>query len=181
MIKLNPHGLYGVQGRDPAVVDTTSQLLLLCVKCDGWKDPAEDSVFQMVLSRVRLFGTPRTVAHQAPLPMGFSRQEHWSGSPCPPPGDLPDPGIEPVPPALAGRFFTTELSGKPQCDKLRKSESGKSWGRGQGSGRGSDGQVPSTTSAGPELFTPSPPASSFLDAQLWDFSLGWAGPIPSFS
>ena len=48
--------------------------------------------------------------HQAPLSVGFSRQEYWSGLPCPPPGDLPDPGIEPaslVSPALAGRFFTT--------------------------------------------------------------------------
>ena len=49
-------------------------------------------------SRVRLFATPWTVAHQAPLSRGFSRQDHWSGLPCPPPGDLPDPGIEPVSP-----------------------------------------------------------------------------------
>ena len=51
-----------------------------------------------------------TVACQAPLSMGFSRQEYWSGLPCPPPGDLPNPGIEPVsltPPALAAGFFTT--------------------------------------------------------------------------
>ena len=51
-----------------------------------------------------------TVACQAPLSMEFSRQEYWSGFPCPPPGDLPDPGIEPrslMSPALAGRFFTT--------------------------------------------------------------------------
>ena len=61
-------------------------------------------------SRVWLFATLWTVAHQAPLSMGFCRQEYWSGLPCPPPGDLPDPGIEPttlMPPALAGRFFTT--------------------------------------------------------------------------
>ena len=43
---------------------------------------------------VRLCAIPWTVAHQAPLPMGFSRQEYWSGLPSPPPGDLPDPGIE---------------------------------------------------------------------------------------
>ena len=49
-----------------------------------------------VLSHVRLFVTPRTVARQAPLSMGFPVQEHWSGSPCPPPGNLPGPGIEPV-------------------------------------------------------------------------------------
>ena len=50
-------------------------------------------------SRIRLFVTPRTVAHQAPLSVGFPRQECWSGLPCPPPGDLPDPGIEPASPA----------------------------------------------------------------------------------
>ena len=54
--------------------------------------------------------TPWTVAHQAPLSMGFPRQEYWSGLPFLFPGDLPNPGIEP---ALAGRFFTTEPSGKP--------------------------------------------------------------------
>ena len=51
-------------------------------------------------SRVRLFGTPWTAAHQAPLSVGFSRQEYWSGLPCPPPGDLPDPGIKPESPSL---------------------------------------------------------------------------------
>ena len=52
-----------------------------------------------------------TVVPQAPLSMGFSRQEYWSGLPFPPPGDLPDPGIEPkssMAAALTGRFFTTE-------------------------------------------------------------------------
>ena len=44
--------------------------------------------------------------------MGSSRQEYWSGLPCPPPGDLPEPGIEPVSPALAGGFFTTKPCGK---------------------------------------------------------------------
>ena len=60
-------------------------------------------------SHVRLCVTPWTVARQAPLPMGFSRQEHWCGLLCPPPGDLPDPGIKPVyltTPALAGGFFS---------------------------------------------------------------------------
>ena len=49
-----------------------------------------------LFSRVQLFVTLWSVAHQAPLSMGFSRQEHWSGLPCPPPGDLPDTGIEPA-------------------------------------------------------------------------------------
>ena len=57
--------------------------------------------------------TPRTVAHQSPLSVEFSRQEYCSGLPFPSPGDLPDPGIKPASPALAGRFFTTEPPGKP--------------------------------------------------------------------
>ena len=64
-------------------------------------------------SCVWLLTTLWTVAHQPPLSMGFSRQEYWSGLPYPPPGDLPDPEIEPVSlmsPALAGRFFTTSIS-----------------------------------------------------------------------
>ena len=94
--------------------------------------------------RVRLFVTPRTVACQAPLSMGFSRQEYWSGLPCLPPGDLPDPGIEAtslMSPALAGGFFTTsttwdseslsERGGKRQMDATY------SW-----SSRGSEGSVP---------------------------------------
>ena len=63
-----------------------------------------------VLSCVQLFVTPWTVACQAPLSMGTSRQEYWSGLPFPTPGHFPDPGIKPtslVSPALAGRFFTT--------------------------------------------------------------------------
>ena len=60
--------------------------------------------------------TPRTVAHQAPLSMEFSRQGYWSRLPFPSPGDLPDPGIQlasPGCPALAGGFFTTAPPGKP--------------------------------------------------------------------
>ena len=66
-----------------------------------------------VLSRSVVFDffvTPRTVTCQAPLSMGFPRQEYWSRLLFPPPGDLPDPGIEPaslISPALAGRFFPT--------------------------------------------------------------------------
>ena len=56
------------------------------------------------------------VVHQAPLSMGFPRQEYWSGLPCPPPGDFPDLGIKPTSltsAALAAGFFTTEPPGKP--------------------------------------------------------------------
>ena len=64
------------------------------------------------LSCVQLFATPWTVAHQAPLSMGFSRQEYWSGLPFPFPGDLPDPGIEPRSPALRADASPSEPSGK---------------------------------------------------------------------
>ena len=60
-----------------------------------------------LLSRVRLFATPWTVAHQSPLPMGFFRQD-WSGLPFPSPGDLPNPGIEPGSPALQADALPSE-------------------------------------------------------------------------
>ena len=60
------------------------------------------------------FASPQTVAHQAPLSMGIPRQEYWSGLPFLSPGDLPDTGIKPGSPALAGGFFTTEPPGKPK-------------------------------------------------------------------
>ena len=87
---------------DPFLLGSWVTLGLMCVR---------------VLShfgRVQFFVTPWTVTLQAPLSMGFSSQECWSGLPCPPPGDLSNPGIEPVSPALAGGLFTTEPSGKPQ-------------------------------------------------------------------
>ena len=65
-----------------------------------------------LLSHVRLFATPWTVAYQAPPSMGFSRQEYWSGLPFPSPGDLPDPGIEPGPPAFQADALTSESPGK---------------------------------------------------------------------
>ena len=69
-------------------------------------------------SHVQLFATPWTVADQAPLSMGFSRQESRSGLPCPSPGDLPNPGIKPTfltSPALAGGFFTTSAIKEDGC------------------------------------------------------------------
>ena len=77
------------------------------------------------LSRVRLFVTPWTVAHQAPLSLGFSRQEYWSGFQCLPPGELPNPGIEPRSPALQAESLLSEPPGKQSescsvvCDSLR--------------------------------------------------------------
>ena len=68
------------------------------------------------------FATPWTVAHQAPLSMGFPRQEHWNGFAIAfSRGNLPNPGIEPgspASPALAGRFITTEPCGKPYSDAI---------------------------------------------------------------
>ena len=64
--------------------------------------------------------TPWTVAHQAPLSMGFPRQEYWSGLPFPSPGDLPDPGIKPTFPASAGKFFTNEPPGVTLIKKKKK-------------------------------------------------------------
>ena len=66
-----------------------------------------------VLGRIRLFVTSWTVACQAPLSMGFRRQDYSSRLLFPLPKDLPDPGTEPTSPALAGGFFTTEPPGKP--------------------------------------------------------------------
>ena len=94
------------------------------------KDAQINYVYVYVLSwfsHVRLFVTPCTGARQAPLSLGFSRQESWSGLPFPPPGDLLDPGIEPESPvslALSGRFSTTETYGKPPVEVLwsQKSE-----------------------------------------------------------
>ena len=64
------------------------------------------------LSSVRPFVTPWTVAYQTPQSMEFSRQEYWSGLPFPSPGDLPDPGIKPVSPALQADALLSEPPGK---------------------------------------------------------------------
>ena len=70
------------------------------------------SVPERFFSHVQLFATPQTIAHQAPLSMGFSRQEYWRGLPLPSPGDLPDPGIEPRPSKMQAGFLPSELLGK---------------------------------------------------------------------
>ena len=71
------------------------------------------------LSRVWLFATLWTVAHQTPPSMGFSRQEYWNGLPFPSPGDLPDPGIKPRSPALQADALTSEPPGKPYTSFLQ--------------------------------------------------------------
>ena len=89
------------------------------------------------LSRVQLFGTLWTVAHQAPPSMEFFRQEYCSGLPFPSPGDLPDPGIKPGSPALQADALPSEPPGKPNkkaadSHKYRKQTSGYQWGEGTG-------------------------------------------------
>ena len=74
----------------------------------GWKKWKVKS-----LSHVQLFATPWTVVYQAPLSMGFSRQEYWSGLPFPSPGDLPNPGIELGSPTLQAHALPSEPPGKP--------------------------------------------------------------------
>ena len=84
--------------------------IFFCVSHLQWEGKGMPSRF----SRVWLYAPLWTVAHQAFLSMGFSRQEYWSGLPCPPPGgNLPNPGMEPASlssSALAGRFFTTSAT-----------------------------------------------------------------------
>ena len=78
------------------------------------------------LSYIWLFATVGTVAHQASLSRGFSRQEYWSGLPFPPSGDLPDPGIKPVSfvsPALASGFFSTSTTWDCSLALLQKPDS----------------------------------------------------------
>ena len=71
------------------------------------------------LSRVRLFATPWTVAHQAPPSMGFTRQEYWSGLPFPSPGDRPNPGIEPRSPALQADSLSAETQDRNAVQTTR--------------------------------------------------------------
>ena len=84
-----------------------SLLFLLPVSSPGWW-----WLGGLVAKSCPTLATPWTVAYQAPLSMGFSRQEYWSGLPFPSPGDLPDPGIEPRSPAWQAGSLPSELQGK---------------------------------------------------------------------
>ena len=79
---------------------------------NGWKVSGGPLRSVQWLSCVHLFATPWTVAYHAPPSVGFSRQEYWSGLPFPSPGDLPDPGIEPRPPALQADALLSKPPGK---------------------------------------------------------------------
>ena len=79
----------------PHKIMLTAMMLRSQGDLEGWEREGT-CVYAQSLSRVRLFAAPTTVAHQAPLSMGFSKQEYWSRLPFPPPGDLPNPGIKPA-------------------------------------------------------------------------------------
>ena len=104
----------------------------------GWQRVGHDRVTEKFsielkvkvnsLSRAQLFVTPWTVAPQAPLSMGFSRQEYWSGLPFPSPGDLPEPGIKPSSPSFEAGALTSEPPGKPNgCESwtIKKAKHGR--------------------------------------------------------
>ena len=78
------------------------------------------TIVSEVLSLVRLFATPWTVAYQAPPSTGFSRQEYWSGLPFPSPGDLPNPGIKPGSPTFQADALTSEPPGKQTMVEVMK-------------------------------------------------------------
>ena len=77
-----------------------------------------------MLSGVQLFETLWPIVHQAPLSMEFSRQKYWCGLPFPPPGNLPDPGIEPRSPAMQADALPSETPGKPSMEGEGNSEAG---------------------------------------------------------
>ena len=104
-------GIFLIYGSNPQLL-----CLMLCgqiLYCQSGGTLISSTYMLSHSSCVALFVTLWTVAHQAPLSIGFSRQEYWSGLPCHSPGDLPSPGIEPVSlmsPALASWFFTTGIT-----------------------------------------------------------------------
>ena len=108
---LQPHGLYS-PWNSPGK-NTEWVAMPFSRGSSWWRDQTQVSCIEGKFFTVQLFATLWTVAHQTPLSMGFSRHEYWSGLPCPPRGDLPDPGIKPVSlksPAFSDRFFTTSAT-----------------------------------------------------------------------
>ena len=120
------HGQRSLAGYSPESDTTEQPKSRLYTRVPSWwctfssvdKCIAAYKVFLVVLFSHSVmpdsFATPWTAAHQTPLSMGFPRQEYWSGLPFSSLWDLPDPGIEAVSAALAGRFFTAEPPKKPQ-------------------------------------------------------------------
>ena len=98
--------VYKIYGGDHFII-YISQIIMLCAF------NLHSACMLSYFSRVQFCATPWTVAHQAPLSMGFSRQEHCGGSPCPPPEGLSNPGMEPtslMSPAIVDRFFATSAT-----------------------------------------------------------------------
>ena len=90
----------------PLLCPVSPKVALLYIKMRALEPKYSSSSVVKVSQSCLTLATPWTVAHQAPLSMGFSRQEYWTGLPFLSPGDLPDPGIEPMSPALqADSFF----------------------------------------------------------------------------
>ena len=128
-------------------------------------------------SRVRLFATLWIIACQAPLSMGFSRHEYWSGLPCPPPGDLPDPGIRPaslMSPALAGSFFTTSATWEAQVWVL----SGHSFSSSLHTSSQPPARFSLYTRMGNRMWLPWSPFSAVPGRGTQAFGLGLFMPIP---
>ena len=88
----------------------------VCLYCAVLGQSCSACVYTVLclVSHVQLFVAPWTVARQTPLSTGFSRPEYWSGLPCPPPGDLPSPGVKPRSPALQADSLPPESPGKPE-------------------------------------------------------------------
>ena len=123
-----------------------------------------------LLSRVWLFATPWTVAHQAPPSMGFSRQEYWSGLPFLSPGYLPNPGIEPRSPTLQAEALTLSHQGSPAWGFFSGEESASNTGN-----TGDAGSIPglgrSSGGGNGNLFP-----YSFLGKSYWQRSLAAYSP-----
>ena len=102
-------------GKWPKIIVLCSKEITLAKHLGStWRLEYRHACVFSLFSCVRLFVTPWTVAYQAPLPMGFSRQECWSGLPCPPPEDLPNSGIKPRSPTLQTDSLASEPPGKPE-------------------------------------------------------------------
>ena len=122
MGKMN--SILAIHDRGGGLEEEVSVPFISCIKWAWTEEQKKRTMIHFLLmramvlsrfSRVQFLITPWTVARQVPPSMGFSRQEDWSGLLCPPPGDLPNPGIEPtslMSPALAGGFFTTSATRK---------------------------------------------------------------------
>ena len=100
-----------------SILRTVLEVPVICV-LDTFVIRMYPNICCLVAKSCSTFVTPQTVALQAPLSLGFSRQEHWSRLPLPSPVVLPNPGIQPSSPSLAGGFFTAEPSGKPSDIKI---------------------------------------------------------------